>query len=104
MYKTIHKTSEGIKTKEDTKKKNELDPKIDDILNRIKALLETGWSSIKENQFSRMAIIPLSCAIRDRLSELEDLVLEHQDAANDPELREKIKWLRSVSAKKANES
>jgi hypothetical protein len=89
---------------QDVEKKNELDAGIEEILNNIQSFVENGWTSIKSNQFSRMAIIPLSCAIRDSLTELEDLVLKHPDATSDPDLREKIKWLRSVSVKKATES
>jgi hypothetical protein len=100
MYKTINEASQEIKKLKDVKKQNELDAEIDDILNRIKTLVETGWTSIKKNQFSRMAIIPLSYAVRDRLSELEGLILEHQDVEGDPDLREKIRWLRSLSGKK----
>ena len=104
MYKTVHETQEETKKTKDVKKQNDLDLEIEEILARIKALAETGWASIKSNQFSRMAIIPLCCAIRDRLAEVEDLVLENQDISSDPELREKIKWLRSVSPRKANAS
>jgi hypothetical protein len=96
---------ETIKEAPDFKKEDAVDLEIEEILNRIKTLAETGWASIKANRFSRMAIIPISCAIRENLAELEDFVLEHQEGSTDPDLREKIGWLRSVSAqKKANDS
>jgi hypothetical protein len=55
----------------DLKKQKELDAGIDDIINRIKTFSEAGWTLIKLNRLNRLAIIPLSCAIRDRLAELE---------------------------------
>jgi len=99
MYKTV-KEAQKVKGG----KQSDLDAGIDDILNRIKTFTEDGWNLIQANQFSRMAILPLSRAIRESLAELEDLVLDHREATSDPDLREKMKWLRTAPLKKANES